>query len=104
MKTRLVSLLLLALLLAHSNHAIAGRASTTIGVSATVVASCSLPMYGQTAREITTSCTPQTSIRIGEASTADANKLLAEDSGQPLTRSSAEMNPTTQTKEITIEF
>jgi hypothetical protein len=103
MKIRLISILLLALLLAHSKHAIAGIAITTISVGATVVASCTLPKSGQPATGITTSCTAQTAVRIGEVSTADANQSLAVDTDQPLTRSSERINPTTQIKEITIE-
>jgi hypothetical protein len=102
MKIRLVSILLLALLLAHSTHAIAGIATTTIGVGATVVAACTLPMSGQSAGEISTSCTPQTSVRIGEASTEQ--NLMSGDAEQQPMRITEQSGQSAQTKEVMIEF
>lgn len=59
--------LLLALALARPGPAIASQASTTIGVSATVVAACTVPVSSPHAGEpITASCTPQTAVRIGQ--------------------------------------
>lgn len=98
MRAYYVFALFLALAFTYPSPAIAGIATTTISVGATVVAACSLPMSG----EINTACTPQTNIRIGEVS-AGQNLVSATTEQQPL-RITEQSGQNAQTKEVMIEF
>lgn len=96
--------LLLALALARPGPAIAGQATTTIGVGATVVASCTLRADSHHASEpITASCTPQTAVRIWQVGDGEGQPAV-EDTWQHPARLTERMAHDAQTREVTVEF
>lgn len=104
MKAHYVPAILLVLALARPGPATAGQATTTIGVGATVVASCALRVDSHHASEpITASCTPQTAVRIGQVSDGEGQPK-AEDTGKQSTRVTEGLAHDAQTREVTVEF